>query len=150
EGVNTVIEVGGQILDAVIQTFAAGVEWTTEMIDGAMKGVVRLGEIVIVAVKEAAEEFGKQLMEWGTSVMELWNVVKQFGDAAQDVMNALWDHADVFIGNIMSSLKEGIKSFLNEIGTLLKSALWDWLATKVQGLGLPELPKEWTLASTAD
>jgi YD repeat-containing protein len=128
---------GNAIVAQAVETFAAGVNTVTYYVDQAGSAWVAIGDAVVNATRQAAEAFTQQLEQFGKSFTDLWAQLKDFGNAAGSVLSAIMANPAGFFSNLASGVGTGIQNFINNLGSSLQSAFFQWLAPGLSGVTLP-------------
>ena len=127
-----IVSIAGRNFSAsVVETLTTARDTVTWLNDEFFGALMVIGDHVIKATKAAAEQFVQGLKDLGGSFLELWDKVKQFGAAADDVLQALVNDPAGFLSNLGKSVGKGLSDFVNNLDTTLQTKLLEWLT---QGL----------------
>jgi len=137
----TIKTTAGDFAARVADTWQAGVNSVTWLVDTAGQQILVLGDQFINASKEVALGFVKKLEEFGKAFSDLWAQLQQFGASAKQVLSAIVSDPGTFFGNLGSAVGTGIQNFFSNLGSTLPNAFMKWLT---QGLGEVNLNIDWT------
>src|SRR5262249_31081438 len=130
------------VLAKATETFQAGANTVTWVLDSAGRQLAAIGDQVVHASKEAAQAFARKLEEFGRPFADLWQQLQDFGTAAQRVLQALVNAAAASLRTLAAGVGGGLQDFFNGLRQPLPQQLFQWLTAGVSTL--PPLPGDLT------
>jgi RHS repeat-associated protein len=147
----TVVTAAGDFVAKSVDVFKSGVNTVTWIVKKTGEQIMVLGDQFVDAALSTAKSFLDKLDKFGKSFNDLWTQLQNFKDSAKQVLQAIVNDPVGFFTNLAAGVGDGIKNFLNNIGTYLKDGFFQWLTDALPVLkNLPDFPTTWDVTSTVN